>query len=78
MSLRLREKYLKSTTEPVPIEVIQGDFLNEDWWSDSDFVLMNSQFNDDLMQQISEKATNLKVGSWFVSMFKPLPVSEDW
>lgn len=42
MSLRLRDKYLKSLSEPLDIELIQGDFLKVDWWTNSDFVLMNS------------------------------------
>ena len=46
---------------------------------ESDFVFLNNNFEGaGLIEQIGERAKLMKLGSWFVTLFKPLPVDERW
>jgi len=46
-------------------------------WSDADLVLANSTcFEQTLMNQIAEKCSLLKKGSWMFTLTKKLPSSE--
>ena len=73
-SLRLKDKYVKQTGDATPIELAQGDFLQLDWWTNTDFIYMNNIFEgSELIGKIAELAANMKAGSWFVTLFKPLP-----
>jgi hypothetical protein len=66
--------------ESKPISnLINGDFLQEDW-SDASFLFANSTcFSTELMQALSEKAQTLKEGSVFVTFTKRLPnLGENW
>ena len=60
------------------MELVKGDFLEVDWWTDTDFVYMNSLFEEDLLQKIGALAANMKPGSWFITSFKPLPDDGKW
>ena len=62
---------------------LQGDILVEEvegfnWASEADFVFTNSvMFSDQMMEQIAEKAENMRPGSWFVSTMRQLVTSLD-
>lgn len=52
---------------------------SNDWWASSDFIYMNNIFEGPgLIEKIGERATNMKPGSWFVTLFKPMPADEKW
>ena len=73
-SLRIKDKYVKSSGDATPIELVQGNYLELDWWTNTDFIYMNSIFEGtELLESIGKLASNMKPGSWFVSSFKPLP-----
>ena len=55
----------------------QGNLLSEEW-SGSDFVYMANPFEYDMLEKVATIASLMKVGSWFVTLFKPLPESEKW
>ena len=60
-------------------EIINGDFLQNDW-SDAAFIFANSTcFTIDLMNALSQKAEELKAGAIFVTFTKRLPgLSSNW
>lgn len=52
--------------------------MKEDW-SKTDLVLANSTcFDYNFMQNICEKAKSLKKGSWFLTITKRLPTSDNF
>ena len=69
----------KSQAEkPMPeFEVFHGDMLKDLDWSSADLVLANSTcFDTPLLNQIAEKCSLLKKGSWMFTLTKRLPSSE--
>lgn len=59
------------------IELIHGDFMKHDWWTNSDFVFMNSTcFSPSLMAEISTRAEKLKSGAIVVSLTKSITSKE--
>jgi hypothetical protein len=55
-------------------EMRQGDFLENNWWTEADVVLANSTCYDmALMRRIGEKASLMRKGSWMISLTKKLP-----
>ena len=66
------------TTTP-SLELTCGDFLEFEW-KDASFVFANSTcFSPELMQNLSKKSEELKVGTFFVTFTKRLPnLSENW
>jgi hypothetical protein len=66
--------------EHIPsLEVLNADFLEQDW-SESSLVFANSTcFSTDLMKKLSKKADELKKGTFFVTFTKKLPeLSDNW
>ncbi len=60
-----------------PFEVYHSDLLKFDWWSDSDLVLANSTcFDYILMNDIAERASRMKKGSWMITLTKKLPSAD--
>jgi hypothetical protein len=61
------------------IEFINGDFLLADW-SDASLLFANSTcFSPELMEALSKKAEETKVGTFFVTFTKKLPMlSDNW
>ena len=58
-------------------QVEQADILKYDW-SDADLVLANSTcFEYKFMEQIADKAKSLKKGSWFITLTKRIPTSDE-
>jgi hypothetical protein len=57
--------------------VVNGDLLEYDWWSEADLVIANSTcFDFILMQNIAEKASLMKKGSWMITLTKKLPTAD--
>jgi hypothetical protein len=60
-----------------PLVVSDGDFLLDPFaseWIYADIVFANSTcFNSDLMQQIADKAFQMRAGSRFITFTSPLP-----
>ena len=45
------------------------------WWVESDFIYMNNIFEGaGLIERIAELASTMKAGTWFVTLFKAMPV----
>jgi hypothetical protein len=61
------------------VSFINGDFLQSDW-SDASLLFANSTcFSPDLMESLSVKADEVKVGAYFITFTKKLPsLSENW
>ena len=80
-SIRIKDKYVKITADTTThFNIVQGNFLDEqnDWWLQSDFIYMNNIFDGEaLIDQIGQKASAMKQGSWFVTLFKPMPVDPE-
>ena len=72
-SVRMTDKLAKKCQLEVSLK--QGNLLTEEW-SGSDFVYMSNPFEYDMLEKVGVIASLMKVGSWFVTLFKPLPVSE--
>ena len=77
-SVKLRDTYTQSQQDTTTIfELIEGDFLENTQWTTADLVYMNSVFDGGfLLEQISEEASKMKVGAWFLTTFKPLLLNE--
>jgi len=60
-------------------EIVCGDFIQYDW-SDASFIFANSTcFTPELMTALSQKAEELKPGTFFITFTKRLPnLSNNW
>jgi SAM-dependent methyltransferase len=55
------------------VSFIQGDFLETDWWSNGDFIFLNSTcYSPPLMQSLSQRAERVRPGAIVVSLTKAL------
>ena len=58
-------------------EVIHGNLLEVDWWTNADLVLANSTcFEQTLMNKIAEKCSLMKKGAWMITLSKKLPSAD--
>jgi hypothetical protein len=63
--------------KPATFEPFREDLLNYDWWTDADLVLANSTcFEMSFMNQICEKTSLMKKGSWMITLTKKLPTAD--
>ena len=61
----------------VPIEILQGDMLEVDWWSSADIVYASSIcFPDSLIEGIAAKCAFLKKGARVITL-KNFPATEE-
>jgi SAM-dependent methyltransferase len=55
------------------VQMITGDFLKVDWWTETDFLFLNSTcYSPTLIAEISKLAEKMKPGSIIVSLTKAL------
>jgi hypothetical protein len=53
----------------VPIEIVKGDMLEVDWWSNADIVYASSIcFPDELVEGIAERCERLKKGARILTL----------
>ena len=77
MSKELLKRMISDIKAP-EIEIIQGNFLNYDWWNCSNVVYAASTcFSEELMASITEKCTLLQKGSIVIFLDKPALLSYD-
>lgn len=92
LSIGIKEKYdqhinkiiseqndiFRKVSNPL-LDVINGDFL-EHSWTESSFVFANSTcFSSELMNKLSKKSDELRIGTFFVTFTKKLPgLGEKW